>query len=286
MRFLKSNLLTFAAVVIVVLSAAGCTVDADIPRSPVISKPVEETPKVERIKNSSRVIHVLVALCDNENQGIVPVPAHLGNGEDPDRNLYWGAAYGIKTYFGKSTNWSKVAEFDKPADDVLERIVFKHRSHDIFLIADAYRGSRMRQMVDVFFSAASGKDIENISVQDLTIQGLGSSDMIVFVGHNGLMDFKYNGGAMRNVDGREREAVILACASRNYFSKHLKPTGSTPLLWTTNLMAPEAYILHDAIEGWARGESDQQIRSRAAGAYAKYQRISQKAAEGLLVTGW
>ncbi|MGD9587495.1 MAG: hypothetical protein AB7Q37_09790 [Pyrinomonadaceae bacterium] len=266
--------------------SAGCAVDADIPPSRVISKSANEPPKVERITNSSRVIHVLVALCDNENQGIVPVPAHLGNGEDPGRNLYWGAAYGIKTYFDKSPNWSKVAEFEKPANDVLERIVFKHKSHDIYLIADAYRGSKMRQMVDVFFSAASGKDVENISVRDLTLQVLGSSDLIVFVGHNGLMDFKYDGETLRNVDGGKREAIILACASRNYFSKHLKPTGSTPLLWTTNLMAPEAYILHDAIEGWARRESNEQIRSRAAAAYAKYQRISKKAAEGLLVTGW
>ena len=36
---------------------------------------------VSKIENPGRVIHVLVALCDNENQGIVPVPASLGNGE-------------------------------------------------------------------------------------------------------------------------------------------------------------------------------------------------------------
>ncbi|HST23582.1 MAG TPA: hypothetical protein VLR90_20895, partial [Blastocatellia bacterium] len=40
-------------------------------------------------KNSRRVIHVLVALCDNEHQGIVPVPAKIGNGDDPQNNLYW-----------------------------------------------------------------------------------------------------------------------------------------------------------------------------------------------------
>lgn len=216
----------------------------------------------------------------------MPVPAHLGNGEDPDGNLYWGAAYGVKTHFSKSPNWEKVAEFSKPKEDVLERIIFRHKRQDLYLIADAYRGSRMKQMVDVFFAAASGKDLDNVTVGNLTLQGLGSSDLIVFVGHNGLMDFKYDGAALRNADGGEREAIILACASRNYFSKHLRATGTRPLLWTTNLMAPEAYILHDAIEGWALGESDEQVRSRAAAAYAKYQRISKKAAEGLLVSGW
>ena len=33
------------------------------------------------------VAHVIVALCDNESQGIVPVPARLGNGHDPGSNL-------------------------------------------------------------------------------------------------------------------------------------------------------------------------------------------------------
>src|SRR5213596_1995295 len=38
----------------------------------------------------ARVAHVLVALADNKYQGIVPVPAAIGNGDDPVRNLYWG----------------------------------------------------------------------------------------------------------------------------------------------------------------------------------------------------
>jgi len=45
-----------------------------------------------------KVIHVLVALCDNKYQKIVPVPQAIGNGQDPKNNLYWGAAYGFKTY--------------------------------------------------------------------------------------------------------------------------------------------------------------------------------------------
>jgi hypothetical protein len=37
-----------------------------------------------------RTVHVFVALADNQHQGIVPVAAILGNGEDPQHNLYWG----------------------------------------------------------------------------------------------------------------------------------------------------------------------------------------------------
>ena len=45
------------------------------------------------------VAHVVVALCDNEYQGIVPVPATLGDGEDPAVESYWGAMYGVRSYF-------------------------------------------------------------------------------------------------------------------------------------------------------------------------------------------
>lgn len=267
--------------VFVVCSCAG----EQLPQTKIPAEPSARSEKTQKIKNTSRVIHVLVALCDNENQGIVPVPAHLGNGDDPPRNLYWGARNGVKTFFAKSKNWQKVIELQNPKPNVLERLIFKHRNADVYLIADAYRGIKMRETIDDFFGAASGKQIENIDIEDKRFQILGSSSLIVFVGHNGLMDFELESEPKKQ-DNDKRETIVLACASWNYFSRHLKPTGAEPLLWTSNLMAPEAYTLHDAIEGWIKNESPQAIRKRAASAYAKYQGISQKSAENLFVAGW
>jgi len=34
-----------------------------------------------------KVVHVFVALADKKNQGIVPVPARSGDGQDPPNNL-------------------------------------------------------------------------------------------------------------------------------------------------------------------------------------------------------
>lgn len=250
--------------------------------------PAETAPKPEpvaRIRNNGRVIHVLVALCDNVNQGIAPVPASLGNGEDPKRNLYWGAGFGVKTFFSKSKDWKLIGDIDDPKPNVIERVIFKHSTQNVYLIADAYRGSRMRETIDDFFSSVSGERLENLKVGSETIQIMGSADLVVFVGHNGLMDFKLETLPVKH-DDEKRYAIILACASWNYFSKYLKPTGANPILWTSNLMAPEAFTLHDAIEGWIKNETPQQIRVRGAAAYAKYQKISEKAAMGLLVTGW
>ena len=279
-----SNKIFFILVLVSAFWTFGCT-KAQTEVFENQAKPATTPPKIEKQKNPGRVIHILVALCDNENQGIVPVPAHLGNGEDAAKNLYWGAAYGVKTFFSKSVSWQKLSEENNPKENVLQRIVFRHKSQNVYLVADAYRGSKMQETINDFFSAVSGEKLENISADSNVLQISGSADLIAFIGHNGLMDFEL-AAAPQKRDDEKRDAVILACASRNYFAKHLKKTGANPLLWTSNLMAPEAYILHDALEGWIKNEEAQQIRVRAAAAYAKYQRISRKSAENLLVTGW
>src|ERR1700730_5837379 len=56
----------------------------------------------------ARVVHVFVAPADYRHQGIIPVSAKLGDGEVPSANLYWGAAYGVKTYFRTSSAWELV----------------------------------------------------------------------------------------------------------------------------------------------------------------------------------
>jgi hypothetical protein len=85
---------------------------------------------------------------------------------------------------------------------------------------------------------------------------------------------------------KKRETIILACYSKHFFSPHLKSSGSVPLLWTSGLMAPEAYTLHDAIHEWVNNQSPQRVRLAAAKAYSKYQRCSLKAAQNLLIQGW
>lgn len=247
---------------------------------------VETVAKIEKIKNSAKVIHVLVALCDNVNQGIVPVPAHLGNGEDTAKNLYWGAAYGVKAFFSKSKDWEKIADIPNPKTDVLERVVFKHRTQNIYLVADAYRGAKIKQTIQDFVEFSAGKGLENVEIKGKpTIQIGGSANLTVYIGHNGLMEFSLDEIPAKQ-DNEKRDAIMLACASKNYFAEHLQKTGAKPLLWTTNLMAPEAYILHSAIEGWIAGKTDAEIRIMAAAAYAKYQKISPKSAQRLFATGF
>lgn len=236
--------------------------------------------------DSVKTIHVFVALCDNKYQGIVPVPSSIGNGQDPKSNLYWGAGYGVKTFFSKkSKEWELISSQTNPAEHILERLLFKHRSKNIFLLADAYDGQYIRQTTVDFLSASSGKNEVVMENKGEKIYFAGISNLIAYVGHDGLMDFSIRENFKGN-DDKKIETIILACYSKRFFSPHLKQTGASPLLWSTGLMAPEAYILHDAINAWVNNSSPEEVKKAAAKAYSKYQQCSLKAAHNLLVTGW
>lgn len=235
--------------------------------------------------NSIPVIHVFVALADNVNQGIVPVSASLGNGDNAATNLYWGAAFGIKTFFSRNQDWELISVTPNPNPIILERCVFKHRHASLLLVADAYRGKEISQTIWDFLEAAAGKPGERLKAGDVQFYTGGSADLVAYVGHNGLMDFNLHANPKQR-DDRKRRAIVLACASKQYFTPALEQSGASPLLWTTNLMAPEAYVLSAAIDGWMKKESDEQIRLRAADAYNKYQNCGVKAARSLFATGW
>jgi hypothetical protein len=258
---------------------------------PPIASLVPPLVKVTAARNSVPVIHVFVALCDNIHQGIVPVSAALGNGDDSQRNLYWGAAFGVKTFFSKNKDWQEIDCRPGPYDGqfVVERCVFRRRDRAAFLVADAYRGSEIQRATVNFLQAAAGEPGETVEIsvngrrESLHLNG--SANLVAYVGHDGLMDFRLS-SVPRKRDSETRDAIILACASKGYFADALRAGGARPLLWTTNLMAPEAYILAAALDGWLKKETDEQIRLRAARAYNQYQHCGERSASNLFATGW
>lgn len=242
-----------------------------------------------RAQNAARLVHVFVALADNAHQGIVPVPAALGNGEDAARNLYWGAAFGVRTFFRRSGKWKELAVVENPNAYVLKRSVFLHEASGTYLIADGYRGREIKEAIYGFFRAAAGQDPEIGEIRakggEKKVRLPAKTSLAVYVGHDGLMDFPLD-KTFQGLGAEKREAMVLACASKSFFAAGLRPTGAQPLLWTTGLMAPEAYTLKAAVEGWIAGDSAEEIREKAARTYAKYQKIGVAAGERLFVSGW
>ena len=270
----------------------NCTTTGSQPQNGNISSPPTatvsgtSTNKLAATEHSGKVIHVVVALCDNINQGIVPVPERLGNGDDLKNNLYWGAAFGVKAFFtNRTSDWKLLSSALNPNSAILERCLFKHKNKNVYLIADAYRGKEIKQCIVDFFDYAAGKKRAAMVDQDRQINIGGAADLLAYVGHDGLMDFNLESLANKQ-DDKPRDCVMLCCISKRYFAVPLRAAGAHPLLWTTGLMAPESYILRTAIDGWLAQENGEQIRARAAAAYHQYQHCGLNAARNLFATGW
>lgn len=206
------------------------------------------------------VVHVTVALCDNDSQGIVPVPRAIGDGDDPRTNLYWGAMYGVKSWLRRE-KW-KVEVAKAPHAAILERLVAKKTiaNREVTMIADAWRGSRIRDAITAFLGEASNS----------------SAHVIAYIGHDGLMEFDVTPRVVAN--GKKPRSIVLACASKRYFTPYLERAGSQPILLTNGLMAPEAYTLTAAIEAFAKNGD---VKEAAAQAYHKHQNCGLNAARRL-----
>ncbi len=214
-----------------------------------------------------RRIAVFVALCDNATQGIQKVGARIGNGDDPANNLYWGCSDGMKLFFKNSAKWKLIETKARPSEEILEQLTFRHTAiDDVELVAYAYRGAEMTRCLTDFFAVLTSTDHP--------------ADLVAFIGHNGLMDVRVP-GPKANPEAPKRDAVVLSCLSRRFFQDRFESAGVRPVLLTEQLMYPGSFLLHDALEGWLRGETRPQIRDRAARAYVKNQRISLKAARGI-----
>jgi hypothetical protein len=228
------------------------------------------------------VVHVVVALCDNINQGIVPVTKALGNGQDPKSNLYWGALYGIRTHLPRSANWTRLDIQHPAVGGILERIVMyakvkrNQRAVPVYIVADAWDGARIREATLAYLEMTAGRASETVVVkrhsETQAILAGGASHVVAYVGHNGLMDFGIETPAPSSKESPDRSAIVLACASKSYFVDYLRKTGAHPLLLTTGLMAPEAYTLDSALRSWiAKGTTAAAVEG-AAGAYNRYQK--------------
>lgn len=257
---------------------------------PSVKQPIQTdsshiaAPKLKSIAYADtafKVIHVFAALCDNKYQGIVPVPPAIGNGQDPETNLYWGCDYGVRTYFKKSKDWQLLKK-QKGSSIILERLIFRHRTKSVYLVADAWDGQAIEKTTEDFLFSCAGQLKDTLHYNRQVIGINGNAQLLAYIGHDGLMDFRLP-NEFKNTDGKTRDCIILACISKKYFNGFITNAKANPLLWTTGLMCPEAYTLHDAVTGYINNEAPANIRQRAVAAYVKYQKCSTQAAANLSV---
>jgi hypothetical protein len=236
------------------------------------------------------VIHVIVPLCDN---ALIDCGSEaLGSPGNPRTNLYWGALVGAKRFFDRpAAGYERLAQ-DGEVEGVLERAVYRRRVSaapwggddeaevELVTVLDAFHGQRIDDAVARFFHAATAG--EQLVIDDGERERTLDVHVVGYAGHNRLMDGK-DLPALGEGERRPIPAFMLACHSGAYFSSALEAAGSTPLVMTRQLMAPEGYVVEATTRALGGGSSQRESIRAAVHAYAKYQKISVKVAARVFV---
>jgi hypothetical protein len=215
------------------------------------------------------VVHIFIPLCDNENQGIVPTTASLGNGLSLRTNLYWATRSGTKRFFQNHSEWKMIYDKKDIDTNVLERVVFERFYSDtkVYIVADAYRGDRMEETVNDFLASLSNNRKDSIQIgSSVAVFAAGDADLIMFNGHNGMMDNIFV-KEWKNKTSKQTDAVVNACVSADYFTKEFIDAHAFPLVRTQTLLHPGAYVLTQIIDDWVAGVDEKQLCLNAGNAY-------------------
>jgi hypothetical protein len=195
-------------------------------------------------------------------------------------NLYWGAAYGVKSYFLKSPEWKLVKDIKNVNAEVLERCLFKKGNY--YLCADAYKGIEIKKSIHDLLGSLAGDIADSIVLDSATTIGLyRKADVIAYVGHNGLMDFSLDQNYTVRKNSSKKGVILLCCMSKHYFYDTIKQLNGDILLMTTGLLSPESYTLRSTIEAWMARKNKAEIVNAAAQAYHQYQKCGINAAKRL-----
>jgi len=239
------------------------------------------------------VVRVVVPLCSNEQ--IWCGADFAGQPGKPATNLYWGAIFGARRFLERKRSvWSRV-ELSSGDETVLERAVYRRQvpaSHwglsrpepvEQIAVLEAVHGARIDDAVRRFWHTATRGG--EVSFQDAGQQRTARVHVMGYAGHNRLMD----GIAFpprlpdASTPARPVPSFVLACNSEGYFTRPLSSAGSTPLVMTRTLMAPEGYVVDAVLRGLGENDSPTALRRRAIRAYAAWQRIPERQAGHVFV---
>jgi len=216
-------------------------------------------------------VTVVVPLCDNAL--IACGRAAAGDPRALETNLYWGAMYGAERWLSRAPGFHVVTKADAPDAErpaLLRRVVVERRAaageRVVRLTLLAFDGAHIDDAVAYFFAQARTP----------------TSDLLVWAGHDRLMDVAppTTTATTTATTTTPSRVAVLACESDRYFGPALRALGAQPVAMTRTFMAPEAYLLEALAGSVARHGVDarQPLRAALIAAYAKYQRLSTRAA--------
>lgn len=216
------------------------------------------------------LVEVHVPLCDNTILSCGN--AKLGDGDNPETNLYWWTTPGFGTWFArKGSGWTRVTKLaagETGDADVLALHVYKRT-----VTAPAAwkkRGVPATFEIDIRVRAWRGKAIDRaLAAYAADISGGSPAQLVAWVGHNRLMDLDEY--VWPKPGAKIQGAIAIACHTAAYMEDKVPAPTRVPLLMTRDFLFANAAPLEATVLSFAAGGSYAQIRLAAATAYAGVQ---------------
>jgi hypothetical protein len=229
------------------------------------------------------VAEVHVPLCDNTI--IACGNAKLGDGDNPDTNLYWATTPGFGAWFTRrGGGWSHVLHRRGPDTgdpDVVAIDVFRRRvaapaswqnrgapkTFEIDIVVHGWRGKAIDHALAAYAADVSGGAARRLVLDDATtLDAGGASQLVAWVGHNRLMDLEaYEwpkpGAAVIGT-------IAIACETAAYMEGPVSSSTRVPLLMTRDLLFANAAPLEATVLAFAAGGGYARMRADASVAYA------------------
>jgi hypothetical protein len=242
------------------------------------------------------VVEVHVPLC--ESSIIACGNAKLGDGDNPDTNLYWSTTPGFGEWFARrGSGWKRVLKqtADATGDkDVLAVHVYRRsidtpsawrkrgvpKHFELDIVVHGWRGKAIDRALAAYADDVSGKGTRALVLADNSkLAAGGSAQLVAFVGHNRLMDLdKFEwpdpGAAVKGT-------IAIACDTAPYMKREVPAATRVPLLMTSDLLFANAAPLEAAVLAFATGGGYAQIRTDATTAYAGVQNATFKHVSGV-----
>ncbi|HEU0030534.1 MAG TPA: hypothetical protein VFQ53_07875 [Kofleriaceae bacterium] len=232
------------------------------------------------------VVEIHVPLCDNSI--IACGNAKLGDGDNPDTNLYWWTTPGFGSWFArKGTGWKRVlkqrgeatGDKDVVAVEVYRRSITAPaawqqrgvgKTFPLVLVIHGWRGKAIDRALAAYAADLSDGPARTVTLDDGSkIAAGGAAQLVAWVGHNRLMDL--DDYAWPKPPARPIGMLAIACATAPYMEADVAGSSRVPLLMTRDLLFANAAPLEATVLAFVTGGGYARMRADATAAYAKVQ---------------
>ncbi len=233
------------------------------------------------------VVEIHVPLC--ESTIIACGNKKLGDGNNPETNLYWSTTPGFGEWFARrGSGWKRMlkqkagetGDVDVLAVHVYRRLVSTPASWrkagapaklEVDLVIHGWRGTAIDRALAAYADDVSGSKGRPVTLSDgTTLDAGGAAQIVAWVGHNRLMDLESfqwpTPGSM------PKGANAIACHTAAYMEEEVPSATRVPLLMTRDFLFANAAPLEATVLAFANGGTYAAIRLAAATAYAGVQK--------------